>query len=71
MIKKGNFVWADDNKTSAKFEEDKSGRYNVRFWKPNLLQRFMYWLGLKKDPRYNGKRTRFVEGFDPYDIDKP
>lgn len=28
----------------------------IYYWKPNLLQRFFYWIGIFKDPRYNGKR---------------
>ena len=28
-------------------------------WEPNLLQRFLYWTGLKKDPRINGDYVKY------------
>lgn len=28
----------------------------IKYWKPNLLQKLMYRIGLMKDPRYNGKK---------------
>ncbi len=30
---------------------------DIKMWKPNLIQRFMYWTGLFKDPRYDGKKV--------------
>lgn len=75
--KKGNIVWANEEKTAAKFEENELvGKWQVRYWKPNLFQRFMYWVGLMKDPRYNGKKMdkyradEYMIGVDPYRTDK-
>jgi hypothetical protein len=28
----------------------------IKKWKPNLLQKFLYWTSILKDPRYNGKK---------------
>ena len=51
-------------KYSERFDNDKSpignpetwGKRPVIVWKPSLFQRFLYWIKLKKDPRYNGTR---------------
>lgn len=31
-------------------------KYKIKYCKPNLVQRFLYWTGILKDPRYNGKK---------------
>lgn len=59
QIKNGDFVWISDKKEKVKFIEKEEGRLNVRFWKPNLFQRVAYYLGIMKDPRYNGKKFNF------------
>ena len=70
----GEIVWSDENKTKVKWEKNEQGKWKI--WKPSLFQRFMYWLGLMKDPRYNGKKMsnyhldEYIVGFDPYDKDK-
>lgn len=33
----------------------------IKYWKPNLLQKLMYRIGLMKDPRYNGKKMDWVK----------
>lgn len=33
---------------------------HIKFWKPNLFQRFAYWLGIVKDPRYDGKDVNHI-----------
>jgi len=39
-----------------KLAENKNGKFHIQVWKPNCIQRFLYWIGLVKDPRYNGKK---------------
>jgi hypothetical protein len=31
----------------------------IKFKKPSLIKRFIYWLGIKKDPRYDGSKVKF------------
>jgi hypothetical protein len=59
-IKKGDFVWLNDKKEKVKFIEKQEGYWSVHFGKPNLFQRLMYWLGLWKDLRYNGKKVDWM-----------
>ena len=59
-VTKGDFVWINDKKEKVKFIEKKEGYFNIHFWKPNWFQRLMYWLGLWKDPRYNGKKLNLT-----------
>ncbi len=48
----------------AKFKiyttKNEKGRLNIQIWEPNLIQRFLYWLGVTKDPRYNGKKIDWM-----------
>ena len=61
-------AWADSSKKSVKFEENELGRWDINYWKPNIFQRFMYWIGLMKDPRYNGKKLNkyFMDEFNTW-----
>ena len=35
----------------------------IKFWKPNIIQRFLYWIKAVKDPRFNGKKfPRHIHG---------
>lgn len=33
----------------------------IKYWKPNWFQRLGYWIGVQKDPRYNGDKTSCIE----------
>ena len=59
-IKKGDFIWLNNKKEKVKFLEKEGGHWNVHFWKPNWFQRLMYWLGLWRDPRYDGKKANWM-----------
>ena len=74
-FKKGDFEWKDKH-GSVKFTEKENGRFSIKIWKPGLLRRFLYWSGIIKDPRYNGKKVNWMHkdevgqiGCDPYDGD--
>lgn len=72
-FKKGNFKWTGDNK--VKFIDNENGKFNIQYWKPNPIQRFLYWTRILKDPRYNGEKavwqefdeSGFIRGCDPFD----
>ncbi len=36
-----------------------TGAKQIKIWKPNLIQKFMYWTRIMKDPRYNGKKINY------------
>tara|TARA_R110002020_G_scaffold254511_2_gene468217 strand:- start:738 stop:950 length:213 start_codon:yes stop_codon:yes gene_type:complete len=60
-FKKGDFEWKDKRKSKVEFVEKDNGRFNIHFWKPNIIQRFLYWIGILKDPRYNGKKLDWTK----------
>ncbi len=33
----------------------------IKPWKPNWLQRFLYWSGIRKDPRFNGRKYDWMK----------
>lgn len=75
--KRGDYRWTDETRKEVKFVENTDGRFTISIWKPNVLQRFFYWVGLLKDPRFNGKyKNRFFNdevgqfGIDPFENDK-
>ena len=47
-----------------------TGAKRIKFWKPNLIQKFMYWIGAAKDPRYNGKKIDFYHLDEVGQMDK-
>jgi hypothetical protein len=60
---KGNLVFKHNK---AVFRRSRKGRLAVIVrYRPNLFMRFLYWTGLLKDPRYNGKKFDHVS-FDEY-----
>ena len=60
-FKKGNLEWADQQKSKVIFVENENGKFNIQIWKPNFIQRFLYWIGIAKDPRYNGKKLDWTK----------
>lgn len=60
-FKKGDFEWANKQKSKVRFSEKDNGKFSIRIWKPNLIQKFMYWTGILKDPRYNGKKLDWTK----------
>lgn len=55
--KRGGLVWDKENDNKVIFLEDKRGRFQLHTCSPSLFKRFMYWIGIMKDPRYDGKKT--------------
>ena len=35
--------------------QDSGSGCKIKIWKPNVFQKIIYWFGIAKDPRYNGK----------------
>ena len=61
------FAKGGGGKTSVAFKENKSGKWLIKFQRPNFFKRIMYRLGIAKDPRYNGKiGITHIAGVDPY-----
>jgi len=34
---------------------------NIYFSRPNIIQRFLYWIGILKDKRYNGEKFDWMK----------
>ncbi len=64
-FKKGNLEWADKQKSKVHFVENENGKFNIKVWKPNFIQRFLYWTKILKDPRCNRKKFDWTK-FDEY-----
>ena len=61
-FKKGTFEWTDELKSNVAFKGKADGKFNVHFMnKPTLFQRFLYWTGLKKRPKFDGSHINFFE----------
>jgi hypothetical protein len=44
VIKKGDFEWKNGLDSEIVFKENKNGKFNVRFYKPNFIERILIWM---------------------------
>lgn len=60
-IKKiGDFTWGPKRDTVI-FKENKDGKFNVKIYKPNFIERILILLKIIKDKRYDGKKLSWQE----------
>ena len=60
-IKKGNFEWKNGLDSTITFKANKEGKFNIKFYKPNFIERILIWLKIIKDKMYDGKKISWQE----------
>jgi hypothetical protein len=63
---KGDIIWVDPDKKSAKFEPNPLGKWEVTyFYNPAWWERVLIWFGFKK-VMGSFSKMKFIGGVDPY-----
>ena len=59
MIENSNNAELKEGSSNDSYTLLPTGANEIKCWKPNLFQRLAYWIGITKDPRYNGKKLDY------------
>ena len=66
-IIKGNLEYIKPKHThlnAIKWVDDPNGKYEIRRFEYNWIERLLIWIGLMNDKRYN---TKYIMGIDPFE----